>query len=522
MIGLTFLHYEVIAELGVGSMGRVYLARDTRTGRRVALKFVEGDATPGAAGSHHMAREARAASRLSHPGIVALLSFEEASGRCFLVEEYVEGEALAERLKRGPLGTQESLRLALELAAALAHAHANGVLHRDLKPANILVAPDGSYKIADFGVARIEGVPTTTSAATLLGTLSYIAPERLRGHRGDARADLFSVGAVLYEAMTARRAFPGSTEAEVCYLILNEEPRPIVASGPAAASLRDLVMQLLAKEPSARPASAEKLRDLVAAIAPGLPSTRPGWRPGRRSIALAGGSLVLLALLVIWGPTLRPPRPPDAFGIAVLPFENVVDPQDPTRLGPVVSNLLTASLAEGSVDSVLSSERVLDILHSLGRVGGPVDRRLAKSVARRANARLIVTGSILRIDRGYLMTAEVSETGSGRIVDVARADGNAAQSVFDVVDLLSAKIARRRRPAAIPAVAGPVEQRGTKDLHAYQEYVAGLESLARGEVAQAIRLFSAALDRDPSFQLAAYQLSFAQWLASSSVPREAP
>lgn len=523
MIGLTFLHYEVVAELGAGSMGRVYLARDSRTGRRVALKFVEGDATPGGAATHRMEREARAASRLSHPGIVTLLSFEEVSGRCFLVEEYVEGETLARRLERGPLGTEESLRLATELAAALAHAHAHGVLHRDLKPGNILVAPDGRYKIADFGIARIEDVPSTTSAGTLMGTLPYIAPERLRGHRGDARADLFSIGAILYESISGQRAFPGRTEAEVCYSILNEEVRPLACAGPAGTALAGLVMRLMAKEPSERPASAQQVGALAGEISGAIDRPRPrGGGAVTRARAGAIAGLALLALATAWLLIKRFEPPPTIHGIAVLPFENVVDPQDRARLGLVVSSLLIASLADGHVDSVLSSERLLDVLHSLGRVGGPVDRGLARVVAQRARARRIATGSILRIDPAFLLTAEISEAASGRIVTAARVDGNPGQSLFEVVDLLSAKIAGDQASVAVPGAAARGARRGTSDLLAYEYYVAGLEGLARGEAAQAARSFSAALDRDPGFELAAYQLSFAMWLSSSSMPRESP
>ena len=220
MIGRTILHYTILSELGTGAMGRVYLARDDRTDRKVALKFLPGSANPDQ--RERLTREAHAAARLSHPGIVTLYGFEEHGGEPFLVEEYVPGESLGHRLGRGPLGTSETLRLARELSAALAHAHAHGIVHRDLKPDNVMVAEDGSYKIADFGIARLEEATTLTEAGVTIGTLAYLAPECLRGHRGDVRADLFALGAVLYEAVSGRRAFPGSTEAEVMYQVMNE------------------------------------------------------------------------------------------------------------------------------------------------------------------------------------------------------------------------------------------------------------------------------------------------------------
>jgi Tol biopolymer transport system component len=290
LVGKTILHYEISAELGAGAMGRVFLARDTHTHRQVALKFLGAD-TVGASARERLRREAQAASRLSHPGIVAVHALEEADGELFLVEQYVEGETLARRVARGPLGSQETLRLARELTAALAHAHEHGVIHRDLKPANILVAADGSFKIADFGIARMEGVPTVTSSNTLLGTLPYMAPERARGARGDARADLFALGAILYEAMGGRRAFVGGSEAEVLYALMNEDPAPLEVRGAVLQRLVPLVSQLLAKEPQLRPAGAE----VVAGILEGFQSTA-GVRRSLRGRQWLVSAAVLIAL----------------------------------------------------------------------------------------------------------------------------------------------------------------------------------------------------------------------------------
>ena len=280
MIGRTVLHYSVTAELGAGAMGRVYLARDERTGRRVALKFLAPEAAGDDEARARLLREATAAARLSHPNVVTLLAAEETAGELFLVEEYVEGESLARRLERGPLGPVELPRLARALTGALAHAHAHGVLHRDLKPANVLVAGDGTYKIADFGIARVEGEGTLTATGDMVGTLAYLAPERVSGHRGDARADLFALGAVLYEAMTGRRAFAGGSEAEVLHAVLNEAPRPPEAATAALLPLAELTMRLLAKDPAQRPPSAEAVLEALATMRPDAPRVaerRRGW-----------------------------------------------------------------------------------------------------------------------------------------------------------------------------------------------------------------------------------------------------
>jgi len=514
VIGRTLLHYKITAELGAGMMGRVYAARDTHTGRRVALKLL----SEGSEG--RLRREAEAAAQLSHPGIVTLFALEQVGGEVFLVHELVEGGTLAERLARGPLAPDDTYRLARELAAALAHAHARGVFHRDLKPDNVLIAPDASFKIADFGLALVEGSPTLTESGTVVGSLGYLAPERLGGKKGDARGDLFALGAILYEAMSGRRAFAGDTPAAVVYSVLNVDPaHPRVDA--ALEPLADLALALLAKDPSRRPASAESVARLLASMTSGTRSRRAGrararWRPVAGMATLA----VTLGLLTLW--VLSRVHVPHALesGIAVLPFENMVDAKDPSRMGSVVSNLLTASLAETQSDSILSSERVLEILGELGRVGAPMDRHLARAVAQRAHARRIVTGSILRVDPGLIVTAEMSEAASGRVVRAARVAGAPGASVFDVVDSLSARI--QKALARAPAITAEAEKRGTSDLRAYQLYTEGLEWLARGEAERASQAFSAALERDPGFELASRQLGFTQWLRSSHTLRESP
>jgi eukaryotic-like serine/threonine-protein kinase len=521
MIGRTLLHYEVGAELGAGAMGRVYLARDMHTGRRVALKLL-GPESRGPAARERLKREAGAAARLSHPGIVTLFALEEAEGELFLVQELVEGETLAARLAHGPLGPVEVLRLARELTSALAHAHAHGVVHRDLKPDNILVAPDGSYKIADFGIARVEGMPTTTIDGTFVGTLPFVAPERLRGHRGDARVDLFALGAILHEAISGRRAFPGLTEAEVCYAVMNEEPKPIEAPSAALEPLVLLSRQLLAKEPSLRPASAESVATLVDEMALQTVPRRASGRAVPRWAIAAALAAVTLATLALWRPwEARRARSPEAPGLLVMPFENVTDPLDRDRLGAVVSYLFVTSLAQGHTVSVVSSERVLDILNEMGYAGAVSERRHARAVARRAHVGRIVTGSILRVDP-MVVTAELSDVSRGRVLHAVRAEGLPGQSVYEIVDRLCDEISQTlvgTTPSPVPPGNAPG---GSRDLDASRRYVEGLGSLARGELQKADLAFTSALDLDPGFEQARYQLALVHWLQAGRTLRESP
>jgi eukaryotic-like serine/threonine-protein kinase len=511
MIGRTILHYTLTAELGAGAMGRVYLARDDRTGRMVALKFLRPWAADDAEASSRLEREAAAAARLSHPNIVTLHAVEDSGDELFLVQEYVEGESLARRLERGPLGPVELMRLAQALAHALAHAHQHGVLHRDLKPGNVLVATDGTYKVADFGLARVEGAPTLTATGYVVGTTAYLAPERARGHAGDARSDLFALGAVLYEAMTGRRAFAGETQADALYGVLHAEPRPPEAPNASLLPLAALVMRLLAKEPADRPASAEAVLEALETLRP-APAVATVRRPRWLLPAAVALAVAMALAAAAWLHDRPGPTPADAgTSVAVLYFENVADPQDPGRIGSITGNLLITALAQAPNLNVLSTQRILDVTRQLGRGAGSLDRAAALLVARRAHAGRIVTGSILQVVPALVMTAEVADVRSGRVICAERVEGEPGQSVFQVVDALGARLLGRlvRRDGAVRVA--PVAERTSTDLEAQRHYLDGMERFAVGNLGEADSAFAAAAALDPSFAQAWYQLAITRW-----------
>jgi tetratricopeptide (TPR) repeat protein len=510
MVGRTILHYTITAELGAGAMGRVFLAHDQRTDRKVALKFIAPEMAANAEGRARLFREAAASARLSHPNVVALHAIEEAEGHLFLVEEFVEGESLAKRLERGPLGPQEVLRLASALASALAHAHKHGVLHRDLKPANVMLAADGTIKLADFGIARVEGGKTLTAEGMVAGTTAYMAPELLSGHRGDARADLFALGAVLYEALCGRRAFAGGTDAEVIYGVLNSEPKPPEVPTASLLPLAALVMKLLAKEPQQRPTSAEAVLEALDVMQPSgtvVLRRRRAWLVP----AIATVAVLIVLALAFWARGRLSGRaasvPP---AVAVLSFENVADPADPQKIGAITGNLLITSLAQAPGIQVLGTERILDAMRGLS-ASGTVSRGTALLIARRAHAARIVSGRILQVQPLIVLTAEISEVASGRVLDAARIEGEPGQTVFQVVDALGARLVQKMGRPDEAARLAPVGQRTSTDLEAQRRYAEGMERLAAGEFAPADSLFAAAVARDSSFAQAWYRLALIRW-----------
>jgi serine/threonine protein kinase len=261
--------YEVLARLGVGGMGEVYRARDTRLERTVAIKVLPGHLTQDPQRRERFEREAQVVSSLNHPNICVLHDIGEERGTLFLVMEYLQGESLAARLARGEMPIAEALRCATEIAAALDVAHRRGVIHRDVKPGNIMLTKTGA-KLLDFGLAKLRPAApvaehTVTMAMTaegsIVGTLQYLSPEQLKGREANARSDIFAFGATLYEMLTGSRAFQGANQASLITAIMSVEPPPLATVQPLApAALERIVRCALAKDPDERWQSAADLR----------------------------------------------------------------------------------------------------------------------------------------------------------------------------------------------------------------------------------------------------------------------
>ena len=323
--------YVIVSRLGAGGMGEVYKARDTRLDRIVAVKVLAEALAADPDFRHRFDREARAISQLTHPNICTVYNVGEQQGTAFLVMEHLEGTTLADRLAQGPLPVDQALTIAIEVTSALSKAHRAGVVHRDLKPGNIMLTTAGA-KLLDFGLAKIglssavevressvlTSPATLTAQGTIIGTVQYMAPEQLEGQEADARTDLFSFGAVLYEMMTGRRAFEGATNASLIGAILKDEPPPVSTLRPLAPTALDrVVTKCLAKDPPARWQSAgdlhDQLRWLAADRSTGspAPSSAPRPWPQRAGWIAAAAVAVLASALWVLGPARAMPLPPD-------------------------------------------------------------------------------------------------------------------------------------------------------------------------------------------------------------------
>jgi serine/threonine protein kinase len=317
--------YEIVAALGAGGMGEVYRARDTRLGREVAIKVLSQHLSANPDLKARFEREAKAISALNHPHICHLYDVGSQDGTDFLVMELLEGESLAQRLQRGPVPLKQSLEVGAQIAEALEKAHKSGIVHRDLKPGNVMLTKSGA-KLLDFGLAKgmvtaaagVHGsAPSFTAVATvsgpspasplttagsIVGTIQYMAPEQVEGKDADARSDIFSLGAVLYEMVTGKRAFAGKSQISVASAILEKDPEPISTLQPLTPpAFERVVATCLAKTPDERFQTAHDLRLQLKWIAEGgiQPASAASSR-GSRMLSLKRLG-ILMALLIAGG-----------------------------------------------------------------------------------------------------------------------------------------------------------------------------------------------------------------------------
>ena len=308
--GRVLGHFRILRLLGRGAMGEVYLARDVKLGRQVALKLLPIAFQSDSERVRRFEREARAAAALNHPNIVTVYEVGEWEGQPFIATEFVEGETLAQRLRRSPLSVVEALRVGEQIADALAAAHGAGIVHRDLKPANIMLRPDGTVKVLDFGLALLlrpaaelspeeQETETRTVPGRIMGTPNYMSPEQARGEIANARTDLWSLGVVLYESLAGRRPFEGDTQTDTLAAIVAREPAPLHSLNPSVPSgLEALVAGLLVKDRDQRLSGATEVAQTLRRFSKAAAEREARTR---RRPWIAAAVLVLLAIAAASG-----------------------------------------------------------------------------------------------------------------------------------------------------------------------------------------------------------------------------
>ena len=469
--------YSIVETIGAGGMGEVYRARDCRLQRDVALKVLSDDLIRDPASVVRFEQEAIAASALNHPHILQIYDTGQyavdARSVSVIVMELVEGHTLRQRLSESS-DRRLLLRIMIQVGDALARAHAAGIVHRDLKPENIMITDDGYAKILDFGLAKLtrpdrggaesDATAVRTSAGVVIGTPAYMSPEQAGGQTADARSDIFSFGAVLYEVLTGRRSFVGASAIDILHSVLHDQP-PLDSLGP----FRAVVSRCLAKEPHDRYAS---MSDVIADLRP-LADVPSGAAKVRKSTPQRSSRAKLVDSLV------------------VLPFENTSGDPESEYLSDGIAETLISGLA------MLPNLRVVPRSTAF-RLRGRED---LAAVAAELHVRAVLTGRVSHRGDRILVSAELLDTAT----DSQLWGDQYSRPLIDLVDVqksVAADIAAQLRPALSGRRKKLVTRIHTDDPHAYQLYLKGRFHLYRrveGSLRKSMQFFQQAIETDPTY-----------------------
>jgi non-specific serine/threonine protein kinase len=503
LIGQTVSHYKITGLLGEGGMGAVYRAEDTKLQRSVALKLLPADLVADPRARKSLLQEARVASRLNHPNIATIYEVGDEDEAPFTAMELVEGESLKDVVARGPIAADRMLDVARQIAEGLVEAHGEKVLHRDIKPGNVMVDGRGRVKVLDFGLAVLSGrerppnepahsfVSRSSSRWSTGGTVPYMPPEQLRGETTDARGDVFSFGATLYECLSGTQPFPGETAVDVMHAILHSEPKPLRTHRPELpAAWGDLVGRCLQKQSAQRFASMEEVLEALKALGSAVPA------PAAASEAKAEKS------------------------VAVLYFENLSRSAEDEYFRDGITEDVITELSKISGLGVYPRSAVLAYRDR------PVT---APQVGRELGARFVLTGSVRRAGNRLRITTQLVTAANGQSVWAERFD-RTMEDVFAIQDEIAQSIARALRVVLTEKEKKAIEKKQTADVQAYDYYLQGRQffhQFRRKGFDFARQMFARAIVIDPNYARAyagvAYCCSqlYAFWEAREANLKEA-
>jgi eukaryotic-like serine/threonine-protein kinase len=515
MIGQTLGHYRILEKVAAGGMGVVYRARDEQLDRDVALKVLPPGTLSDDTARRHFRKEAMALAKLNHPNIETVYEFGTQEGMDFLVMEYVPGKTLAGRLSQGTLSEKEVVALGLQIAAALEEAHERRIVHRDLKPANIAVTEKGRAKILDFGLAKLlrpveQGTTDTlTDSHAAAGTLPYMPPEQLRGEPVDARADIYAIGAVLYEMATGRKAFPEEQTSRLIDAILHQPPvAPRALNARLSTELETIILKCLDKEPDRRYQSATELLVDLRRLEPSssmhtpLPPPSPVW--GRVAKPIGYGVPMLLALALgltamnvggwrdrILGRT----RPAQIRSIAVLPLGNLSgDPREDYFADGVTEALITELAQIGGL-------RVISRTSIMVYKGA---RKPLPQIARELQVDAVVDGSVQRSGDKVRISAQLIEAATDRHL-WAKSYERDLRDILTLQSAVAKAIADEVQIKLTPQEQARLAKSRQVNPEALEAYLAGRfywnKRTAEG-LEKSIAYFQRAIAKNPSYALA--------------------